>query len=480
MKELTPHERRVLELVREHPEIVKDKLARKKIAVANDMAEKTLRNRIAELKRYGLIPSVTDQHHDETKYYGKKPEEIFVSDERNINLFDYVQTLFKWKWLILSVVTFASVGAIIVSLTLPLWYKSTAVILPPSESSSISALGILGEVGFGNILGSDQSQNRYLAILKSKELLQKVAKRYNLQKKYKAKDMDATIETLLNKKMKIEVGEEMQISVSLWDKDQDLIAEMTDYLIYCLDSTNISLSSSSARNNRKFLEERLNENKRALAQAEDRLREFQQQTGVVDIVTQVSALLETYGQFYGSKLQAYTDLYAQQVQTEIQLNVARSTFHESNPKLQQLELILHEQNNQLGVLSVELDSQFEQVLEGSDQSLGKKETTESREKVLLSFEDLPSLAMANFRLLREIEIQNKVLEFILPQYEQAKFEEVKDIPTLQLLDRPDRPEKKDRPRRTLIVVLTFVISSFFTVFGVILYENYKQSTVLTF
>ncbi len=57
MQTLTDHEKKILELVKKHPEILDNPAEREKIAKANSMTEKTLRNRIADLKRYGLVDS---------------------------------------------------------------------------------------------------------------------------------------------------------------------------------------------------------------------------------------------------------------------------------------------------------------------------------------------------------------------------------------------------------------------------------------
>ena len=45
---LTPHEQKILKIISKHPEIVSNPKERAKIAKANNLTEKTLRNRIAE------------------------------------------------------------------------------------------------------------------------------------------------------------------------------------------------------------------------------------------------------------------------------------------------------------------------------------------------------------------------------------------------------------------------------------------------
>ena len=54
----------------------------------------------------------------------------------------------------------------------------------------------------------------------------------------------------------------------------------------------------------------------------------------------------------------------------------------------------------------------------------------------VSFNSLPSLGLENARLIREVKMQSTIQEILIPQYEQAKLEETKNIPTLQLNDKP--------------------------------------------
>ena len=49
---LSPHEKKILSLVDKYPSIIEDPLERKRVAELNGMSEKTLRNRLADLKRY--------------------------------------------------------------------------------------------------------------------------------------------------------------------------------------------------------------------------------------------------------------------------------------------------------------------------------------------------------------------------------------------------------------------------------------------
>ena len=63
-------------------------------------------------------------------------------------------------------------------------------------------------------------------------------------------------------------------------------------------------------------------------------------------------------------------------------------------------------------------------------------------------------------LYRQIKIQETVFEFLTQQYELAKIQEAKEIPTVKILDPAEIPERRSFPRRTLIVALGALFSLF--------------------
>ena len=76
---LTPHEQKILNIVNANPKVIDQPLIRSRVAKRYGLTEKTLRNRIAELRKRGLL--------------SKKPEKkadqhiplITENDEININ-----------------------------------------------------------------------------------------------------------------------------------------------------------------------------------------------------------------------------------------------------------------------------------------------------------------------------------------------------------------------------------------------------------
>ena len=70
----------------------------------------------------------------------------------------------------------------------------------------------------------------------------------------------------------------------------------------------------------------------------------------------------------------------------------------------------------------------------------------SSSNILFAFKDMPNIAMQYLRTYREVEIQQSILEIVMPMYEQAKVEEQKSIPTIMVMDKAVSPELKYSPK----------------------------------
>ena len=138
--------------------------------------------------------------------------------------------------------------------------------------------------------------------------------------------------------------------------------------------------------------------------------------------------MQMSAQAYNSIFEAYTELYAKKIETETELAVAKTTLSINNPTIMQLEKLLHEQIFQLEQLMIKLDEKLQYLL--SNITPTQVDAVPNIE-FSVSFNSLPSLGLENGRLIREVELQSRIQELLIPQYEQAKLEETKNIPTLR-------------------------------------------------
>ena len=157
MIKLSTHEQKILDLIKDNPEILTDPIIRKQVANQYGMTEKTLRNRIGDLKRYGLIDNK-----------GVK-DEIDEFSETNMqkNLF----ILWRKKRFVAKNVVIVAVASVIIAFLLPKWYSSEATILSSGAGrfnilSSISPIPI-SDFGLSSI---SEDINTFIAILNSRSV----------------------------------------------------------------------------------------------------------------------------------------------------------------------------------------------------------------------------------------------------------------------------------------------------------------------
>ena len=456
MIKLSTHEQKILDLIKDNPEILTDPIIRKQVANQYGMTEKTLRNRIGDLKRYGLIDNK-----------GVK-DEIDEFSETNMqkNLF----ILWRKKRFVAKNVVIVAVASVIIAFLLPKWYSSEATILSSGAGrfnilSSISPIPI-SDFGLSSI---SEDINTFIAILNSRSVKEYIVKKFDLINRYDEKDLEFAM-VAFEDKMELEVTEEGTLKISVIDKKPEIAKAIVAELLTKLDSVNQQLGMDKGRFNREFLEQRLNETKTDLALAEIRLKNFQEKTGIIDIVSQISAQYEAYGQIYIQEMQAYgqlynqemiayTELYTLKAQTEIQLNVSKATLNPNNPAIKRHEVMLNEQEKQLDLITSSLDKQLLDIILGFEKIEGKNLINELEHlPTMIKFDNFPVLGMENARLIRELTIQNTLLELLLPQYETARLEESKNIPTLQVIDEPKVAINKTKPIRSLIVIASVIMA----------------------
>ena len=438
---LSPHEKKIFSLVEKHPTIVSDPVERKRVAELNGMSEKTLRNRLGDLKRYGVVGH-------QTRGQGTITQDNEVLTD-NLLLFWTNRRLIVKNTIIVAFIS------LIISLLLPKWYASKAVVLSSGAGkfNFLSSISPIPVANFG-LSTINEDINNFIAILQSRTVKEYMVNKFNLVERYNQRDIEYAMEAL-EEKMELEVTEEGTLEISIIDKDPIVAKQMVSEVLIMLDQINQNIGMEAGRYNREFLEKRLNENENNLEKAELDLKIFQEKTGIIDLVAQLSSTMQMSAQAYNSIFEAYTELYAKKIETETQLAVAKTTLSINNPTLMQLEKLLNEQTFQLEQLMIKLDAKLQYLL--SSITPTQVDNIPNIE-FSVSFNSLPSLGLENARLIREVKLQSTIQEILIPQYEQAKLEETKNIPTLQLIDKPKVAINKAKPKRALIVIGSTLMS----------------------
>jgi tyrosine-protein kinase Etk/Wzc len=328
----------------------------------------------------------------------------------------------------------ATVAAVaIISILYALWldnvYKSSANLFPVQERNlSLNLIGAsgLGSLTGGLIGGRNRTHDRLYVLLDSYTSKMRVIEEFGLIEVYeKENDKFPITETMkeLGKNTYFKGFSEGNFIIEVFDKDPERAKAMTEFYVDLVSELNIQVSVQESESYRKFIGSRYYTSVDSLESLRNSLRDFQKAYGIYELPEQIIVNLETIGQ-----------VVAQQVEAEATLSVLRETMGENN-NMYQLEKIKAE------VLNRELEKLFRNA---------------SGNVFLISFEELPDIASEYLKLMQDIEIEIQIQKFILPLYEQAKLEEQRALPVVNIIDAPVLAEKKVRPFRALIVIASTI------------------------
>lgn len=371
---------------------------------------------------------------------------------REVNFWDYLAVIVKWRKLIMVSFVTVCVIASIVSLVLPKWYKATATLLPPSDqaSSPFGLASMLSELPISNlgVPGLRSPFDVFKAILESRTVAEVIVNKLNLVEIYHKKNVEDAVTTLWNRS-RVEIAVEGTISITVEERDPELAAEIANCYVQELDKLNQRVNVTKAKNTRLFIEERLIEVGEDLAKAEEALRDFQREHKAVSLPDQVAAAIQTAA-----------EIKSKQVELEVEQGVLSKVMSSAHPEVIRLKFQIEELQKQLDELIFATPEDLE--IDEVDKPEGRNYS--------IPLSEVPSVGLQLARLTRDLKIQEAVFELLTQQYEQSKIQEAKDTPTVQVLDRAVPPERRSRPKRKVIVLVAGVLSLFASIFYIYLKE----------
>lgn len=354
-----------------------------------------------------------------------------TSSENSISLLDILQTYAKNKIKIfLSTGIICVLAIIMYFFVMDLIYTSTATIKSTSKGTGllggldagIPDIGELDDLGLGSSKSSKELAS-YQEILFSRRCLEKVITHFGLFERDKYEFMEEAVKYFREEQLIVDMDRVAgTLTVSVLDKDRQLAKDMADFLLQELNNINIEINVINAKNNRQFIEKRYLLAKEDLRASEDSLKAFQLIYGIApDLQIKASA-------------QAVVTLEAELKAEEVKLDVLLSILGATQPEVKMQQAKIASLKEKIGLMQTSTDVND-----------------------FLKLGNSPQIGLSFLRLQREIEIQTRIVTFLLPLYEQAKIEENRDTPTILVLDHPYVAEKKTKPKRfTMVVVFTVV------------------------
>jgi tyrosine-protein kinase Etk/Wzc len=355
-------------------------------------------------------------------------------EEDQIDLLDLLLVLARHKLFIFLTTTLFAVVAIVVALLSTPIYQGTTRLVPPSGGSGAAAM--LAQMGVPDFaagsLGLKTPGDLIVSIVKSRTVADGIIARFNLMERYETEFADnarAAVSANLSAQADPKTG---IISLSYQDEDPALAAEITNAFVDELRTVLQGLSITQASQQRLFVEEQLKKAQLDLIRVEDALREYQKATGILDAGAQATALME-----------AVANLRAEVAAKEVALRSARTFGTTQNPQVQRLQA----------------------ELAGLRDQLARLEAQSGTEVGLVPLKNLPDAGLEYARLLRDLKFNETLHGLLLRQYEQARMSEANEPTVIQVVDEAVVPDKRIKPKRTLMVVLATVLGGFISLFG---------------
>jgi tyrosine-protein kinase Etk/Wzc len=346
--------------------------------------------------------------------------------QRGLDIFDILFIFARRKRLL---VVFSLVGALSLlgwSLAQKKLYRADAVMMPPQEQQSssallgqLSALGAISGLGGG---GAKSASDLYIGLLQSRTVAQKIVKDFDLTKAYKIKSVPGAA-GLLASRTKIVSDKDGLINVTVADESATRARDLANAYSNGLHDLNTSLAIGQASQRRLFFDQQLAEEKDKLADAEVALKEVEEKTGVIQLQGQTSVTISRISQ-----------LQADITSREVQLSALRASSTDENPDVIRTESELAGLRKQLVAMRGKAGA------EGND-DLG------------IPSSKVPGLSLEYIRKERDVQYHTTLYELLAKQLEAARIDEAKSAPVVQVVDPAEKPVLPYFPKTTLFTIL---------------------------
>lgn len=341
-----------------------------------------------------------------------------------------------------------SLGAVIYVLTLDDVYRSSANLFPSEQRSigmDILGGGRLGALTGGLIGGRNRSIDRLYVLLNSETSKRRVIDEFNLMEVYETAGerfpVSATMGEL-EKNTSFRGLQEGNFIIEVWDKSPDRAKAMADYYVLLVSELNIEVAAQEARSYREFIEERYQLSLDTIEDLRTRMQTFQETYGIFELPEQVMG-----------NLQVVATLMTEKIEAEARLAVLEQTLGPNHDAYKRTQVEVNVYNQQIESLYRNTNEDY----------------------FMISFPDLPKIASEYYKMMQDIEVEVQIQRILLPLFEQARLEEQKALPVVSIVDAPQIPEKKDKPFRSLIVLISVISAGILVKIGLLIQLHYSMN-----
>ena len=267
----------------------------------------------------------------------------------------------------------------------------------------------------GDLLGVKSSGALFVGVVGSQTVQDRLIEEFNLKSVYGDSKIEDARKDLAERTDVSEDRKSGIITIGVADRSAERSAKMAQAYVEELDRLVAQVSTSSARRERIFLEERLKTVKAEMDTAAKNFSEFASKNSAIDIPAQGKAMVEAAASLQGRLIAAQSELSGlQQIYTanNVRVRAAAARVNELQKKL-----------NELG---------------GDDGQGNAKESS----ALYPSIRKLPVLGVTYADLFLKSKIQATVFELLTEQFEMAKVQEAKGNSERQSAGRRGGPDQE--------------------------------------
>jgi uncharacterized protein involved in exopolysaccharide biosynthesis len=349
------------------------------------------------------------------------------------------------RWFVLRCAMAGGLLFALVALLVPTRYESVAELMPPDQNQNSSGLiaataDRVQSLGLPvDLLGAKTPSALFVSIMTSETVENAVIKRFDLRRVYRARYLETARQTLEENTDVTEDRKSGVITIRVRDRDRRRAQQICETYVSELNRLVTQLSTSSARREREFLEQRLAIVKKEVDQSAAALGQFSSTNTTVDVPEQGKAMVVLAATLQGNLIAA-----------EAELKGLKQIYADQNTRVRSAQSRVAELQRNMHLLAGDSSS-----------------ASSSPEMVYPSIRKLPLLGVTYADLLRQAKLSGAIFEALTKQYELAKVQEAKEIPSVRLLDSPSYPEKHVSPQRAMITAFGGLLGLIFGGAGVL-------------
>lgn len=354
----------------------------------------------------------------------------------DLTLLEIIRISLKWRKPILTVGITALIVSVVVALLMPNKYKSVSFFYAANSESQDTKNLFTFDGSSSGIFGSDDDVDRLLSIGNSNVLAFYIIQKFNL---YAAYEIDSLTEPYHREYVLKEFQDNYSLikndlgalEVTVFDKDKNKASEMANEIVAEIDRLNQQVITSNNSKNKDIYQKRYTEKLNTLEALKDTMNKIRKAYGIFDPKTQNELLSEE----------------SSKTSNDLVTMKARLSILEKNYKQEDTAVV----NTKAIIRGLEERTKSIAKNSGSDFNKGA------------------ALVSA-----LEMEIEKKVEELSSAEelLQQAILATANNTSTIYVIEKAEPAVRKSKPVRSLIVLVSFVLSTFLAILFAVISETY--------